>query len=255
MVSALGKTDDFAIRHEEEVNSGKVRSVYWLSQEDSDRLIAERDHNVAEGSRLGVMIISDRISAFDCNWRGEGGLDGVAGKGASLNAISKHWFNVFDRNGLARNHVLESPHPLVWIVQRADPIMVEAIARQHITGSMWRGYDRGEREICGIALPDGLEKDQRLDKLLITPSTKGIMTGIPGVPEKDDVNITRRQIVDNYEAFGFRSPGDVAQYERLLRKGFSLIDKRLRSIGQIFVDTKFEFGYAPNADGGKFSLY
>jgi len=133
-------------------------------------------------------VISDRISAFECNWKGDG-LEGVPGKGAALNAISKHWFDSFDNAGLARNHVLDSPHPLAWIVQRASPVKAEAIARQYITGSMWRGYAEGEREICGISIPDGLEKDQRLDELLITPSTKDIIRGVPGVPEKDDVNI------------------------------------------------------------------
>jgi len=88
------------------------------------------------------MVISDRLSAFECMWRAEGGLDGVPGKGAALNAISGHWFQRFGEAGLARSHILETPHPLVWVVQRAKPIMIEAIARQYITGSMWRAYER-----------------------------------------------------------------------------------------------------------------
>ena len=68
--------------------------------------------------------------------------------------------------------------------------MIEAIARQYITGSMWRDYSKGGRDICGITIPDGLEKDTKLPELIITPSTKGILTGLPGVPEQDDVNVS-----------------------------------------------------------------
>ena len=81
------------------------------------------------------------------------------------------------KRGLARSHILEVPHPLVWIVQRARPVLVEAIARRFITGSMWRAYERGERLFCGIELPDGLHRDQRLREILLTPSTKGVMRG------------------------------------------------------------------------------
>lgn len=149
------------------------------------------------------MVISDRISAFDCIWTGEGAMRGVPGKGAALNAISNHWFKLFKEQGLADSHILDIPHPLVWIVQKARPVMIEAIARQYITGSMWRSYQKGEREFCGIEIPDGLQKDQKLPELLITPSSKGILKGIPGVPEADDVNVTRKNIEDSFPAFGF----------------------------------------------------
>ena len=95
------------------------------------------------------MVISDRISAFECIWHGEGGMNGVPGKGAALNAISNHWFKLFRENGLADSHILDIPHPFVWIVQKAKPVMIEAICRQYITGSMWRAYAKGEREFCG----------------------------------------------------------------------------------------------------------
>ena len=84
---------------------------------------------------------------------------------------------------------------------------------------MWRAYEQGERHFCGIELPDGLTRDQRLEQLLITPSTKGVMEGIPGVPAVDDVNITRADIDNNYAAFNFLSPADVDRYEVLLREG------------------------------------
>lgn len=251
----LAVNNDLPIRTEQAVHSGKVRSVYWLTAEDSRRLIEEKGYDVAIDSELAVMVISDRISAFECIWHGEGGMNGVPGKGAALNAISNHWFKLFREQGLADSHILDIPHPLVWIVQKAKPVMIEAIARQYITGSMWRSYAKGEREFCGIAIADDLEKDQKLPELLITPSTKGILTGIPGVPEVDDVNITRNDISNNSEAFNFRSLEDIDNYEKLLSEGFDVISDALEKLDQIFVDTKFEFGYVTDKNGKEKLIY
>lgn len=251
----LAVNNDLPIRTDLPVHSGKVRSVYWLTDADSRRLIEEKGYDVAADASLAVMVISDRISAFECIWKGEGGMDGVPGKGASLNAISNHWFKLFREKGLADSHILDIPHPLVWIVQKANPVMIEAIARQYITGSMWRSYDKGEREFCGIKIADGLQKDQKLPELLITPSTKGILTGIPGVPEVDDVNITREDINNNLEAFNFKSAADVANYEKLLSEGFDVISDELEKLDQIFVDTKFEFGYVTDKSGTEKLIY
>jgi len=251
----LEVNNDLPIRTDEPVHSGKVRSVYWLTKEDSARLIEERNYPVAKDVPLAIMVISDRISAFECIWKGEGGMRGVPGKGASLNAISNHWFRLFREKGLADSHILEIPHPLVWIVQKARPVMIEAIARQYITGSMWRAYAKGERNFCGISIADGLRKDQKLPELLITPSTKGILKGIPGVPEQDDVNVTRKDILNNFEAFRFRNKADIDVYEKLLSEGFSLISKSLAALDQVFVDTKFEFGYVTDKDGNEKLIY
>ena len=251
----LAVNNDLPIRTDKPVHSGKVRSVYWLSDADSRRLIEEKGYPVAPDTPLAVMVISDRISAFDAIWRGEGGMRGVPGKGAALNAVSNHWFKLFKDNGLADSHILDIPHPLVWIVQKARPVMIEAIARQYITGSMWRAYEKGEREFCGIKIPDGLQKDQKLPELLITPSTKGILQGIPGVPEADDVNVTRQNIVDNYAAFNFKRRQDIDLYEKLLKEGFELISSELEKLDQVFVDTKFEFGYVSDANGEEKLIY
>lgn len=253
--SVLAVNNDLPIRTDRPVHSGKVRSVYWLTEADSRRLIEEKGYNVAPDAPLAIMVISDRISAFDCIWHGEGGLNGVPGKGAALNAISNHWFGLFHEKGLADSHIVDIPHPFVWIVQKARPVMIEAICRQYITGSMWRAYTKGEREFCGITLPEGLQKDQKLPELLMTPSTKGILRGIPGVPEADDVNITRANISDNFEAFGFRSADDIAQYEKLLKEGFGVISDALAELDQVFVDTKFEFGYVTDAAGNEKLIY
>ena len=251
----LSVNNDLPIRTNLPVHSGKVRSVYWLTDEDSRRLIAENNYDVAPDSPLAIMVISDRISAFECIWKGEGNMQGVPGKGAALNAISNHWFKLFRENGLADSHILDIPHPLVWIVQKAKPVMIEAICRQYITGSMWRSYVKGERNFCGIELPDGLEKDQKLPELLITPSTKGILTGIPGVPEVDDVNISRSDIENNHAAFKFNSLEDINVYEKLLEQGFDVISDELAKLDQVFVDTKFEFGYVKDASGNEKLIY
>jgi phosphoribosylaminoimidazole-succinocarboxamide synthase len=237
------------------VHSGKVRSVYWLTQQDSKRLIEEKNYDVPANTSLAIMVISDRISAFDCIWSGENDMRGVPGKGAALNAISNHWFKLFKDKGLADSHILDIPHPFVWIVQKAQPVMIEAICRQYITGSMWRAYAKGERNFCGIKLSEDLEKDSKLPVLLQTPSTKGILEGIPGVPAVDDVNITRKNIEDNFAAFNFKSIEDIDLYEKLLTQGFDVISERLANLQQIFVDTKFEFGYVKDKQGNDKLIY
>lgn len=251
----LAVNNDLPIRTDQPVHNGKVRSVYWLTAADSARLIKEKNYDVASDAPLAIMVISDRISAFDCIWHAENNLQGVPGKGAALNAISSHWFKLFKQQGLADSHILDIPHPLVWIVQKAKPIMIEAIARQYITGSMWRAYSQGEREFCGIKINDGLKKDQKLAELLVTPSTKGILKDIPGVPAVDDVNITRKNIEDNFLSFNFTHVEHIAQYEKLLREGFNVISEALADVKQIFVDTKFEFGYVTDKAGNEKIIY
>ena len=251
----LAVNDDLPLRTDGPVHSGKVRSVYWLTEADSARLIEERQYAVAPDSQLAVMVISDRISAFDCIWHGEGGLAGVPGKGAALNAISHFWFSQFQHAGLARSHILEVPHPLVWIVQRARPVMVEAIARRFITGSMWRAYERGARDFCGIQLPDNLHANQKLRDTLVTPSTKGVMRGLDGVPEADDTNVSRAQLTQHWRAFGFRSPDHIGLYEKLLKQGAELIASHLAPLELMLVDTKFEFGYALDSAGHEQLIY
>ena len=108
----LAVNNDLPIRTDQPIHSGKVRSVYWLTKADSQRLIKEKNYDVSPDAPLAVMVISDRISAFECIWQGEGGMHGIPGKGAALNAISNHWFKLFKENGLADSHILDIPHPL-----------------------------------------------------------------------------------------------------------------------------------------------
>ncbi|MCF2948955.1 phosphoribosylaminoimidazolesuccinocarboxamide synthase [Paraglaciecola aquimarina] len=253
--SILSVNNDLPIRTDLPVHSGKVRSVYWLTESDSRRLIEQKAYPVPADTPLAIMVISDRISAFDCIWHGEQNMQGVPGKGAALNAISNHWFGLFKQKGLADSHILDIPHPFIWIVQKAKPVMIEAICRQYITGSMWRAYEKGERDFCGIKLEEGLSQDSKLSELLMTPSTKGILKGIPNVPEADDVNITRENITDNFAAFNFENIEDVTLYEKLLKEGFAVISEALAEQEQIFVDTKFEFGYVKDLNGDNKLIY
>ncbi|MBW6462163.1 MAG: phosphoribosylaminoimidazolesuccinocarboxamide synthase [DPANN group archaeon] len=253
--SVLVNTNGLPINHIGDVHDGKVRSVYWLSPEDSYTLIKQQGYDAYLDTQLGVMVISDKLSAFDVNWRFEGGVDGVVGKGATLNAISGYWFDEFDKVNLAGNHIVDKPHPMVWVVQKAEPIYVEGICRQYLTGSMWRAYEKGDRTFCGIELPEGLKKNQKLEQHMITSSTKGILTGIPGISEEEDTNISRAQIINNYRAFGFRAEEDIDVYERLLTDGFEIISDNLKNSYQILVDTKFELGYVRDLNGNWHIVY
>ncbi|MEM1403966.1 MAG: phosphoribosylaminoimidazolesuccinocarboxamide synthase [Pseudomonadota bacterium] len=246
--SVLTVTDDLPIAVARPVHSGKVRSVYFLSAQDSRRLIEERAYHVPEHSPLALMVISDRLSAYDCAWRSET-LAGVPGKGVALNAIAAHWFTLLrDTVGLG-NHLLEMPHPMVWVVRQARPVMVEAIARRYITGSLWRAYEKGDRHFAGVALPDGLARYGELPDVLFTPSTKGVMTGLAGVPAFDDAPVDPTRIAQHFEAFGLGDASDLAQLESALRDGFKAIGQALETTGRLLVDTKFEFGFAPTAQG------
>ncbi len=232
-----------------EFYEGKVRSVYWLTPKQSRKLIMERVYQVPENTQLGVLIISDRISAFDAIWEAEGGLKGVPGKGAALNAISKFFFDMILNELGIRNHLLEAPHPLVWIVQKAQPqVMVEGIVRKYITGSMWRAYAKGDREFCGVTLPDGLTQHQMLNELLFTPTAKGSLN-IPGLPTDEDANLTMDQIAEHYSELGFANLNDLNSFVTIINNAFNLISKYLARRKMKLVDTKFEGGYVKNAKG------
>lgn len=244
----LARTDDFPIRAQA-IHQGKVRALYRLTEEDSARLIQERGYDVPLHQPLGVMITSDRISAFDCNWQGEMGLMGVPQKGAALNAIAYAFFHRLQSAGIAGHHILEAPHPLVWIVRIAEPLRFEGILRRYITGSLWRAYSQGTRDIYGFQLPDGLEQNQKLPSLLFTPSTKGTLFGLADIPETEDAPIRPTDIQRHYQAFGLPSPDVLPQVQALLEKTFLSLEDAYKDVRQILIDTKFELGYVPSKAG------
>ncbi|MEO1078096.1 MAG: phosphoribosylaminoimidazolesuccinocarboxamide synthase [Pseudomonadota bacterium] len=246
----LTVSDDLPVPVSRPVHSGKVRSVYFLQPEDSRRLIEERGYAVAPHSDLALMVISDRLSAFDCLWRSRN-LEGVPGKGAALNAIAAHWFRGFESAGIAAHHLLEVPHPLLWIVRQARPVRMEAIARLYLTGSLWRAYEAGARQVGGVNLPEGLAQYDVLPRLLFTPSTKGVMRGIEGVPESDDAPLDPAILRSQPKAFGLRAQSDVDACMAMLEDGFVFIEQALALREQLLVDTKFEFGMAPAIAGGE----
>ena len=193
-----------------EIYKGKVRNV----------------ENI--GYRLLLMEATNRISAFDRH------LCDIPSKGIILNNISKYWFN--KTKDIIDNHYLFSKGEYM-IVKKTKPIKLEIIVRAYMTGStstsIWTHYNKGERELYGIKFRDGYKKNEKLDNIIITPTTKGTT----------DRPITREEIIDSYIT---ESEYDYIHDRamELFKYGQKLAEKR----GLILVDTKYEFGYLPNND-------
>ena len=193
--------------------SGKVRDWYPLPQ--NQRLL----------------ITTDRLSAFDRV------LAAVPYKGQVLNQLSAWWFD--HTADIVDNHVSSHPDPNALVAQEVEPFSVEVIVRGYITGvtstALWYRYSLGEREIYGYHFPDGLRKNQALPDPIITPTTKGGPTG-------HDERLTCAEVVDQ----GYL---DAATWNTVQSAALALF-KRGQEIAQkaglILVDTKYEFGRAPD---------
>lgn len=185
---------------------GKVRDVYTISGD------------------LLAMVVTDRISAFDVVLP-----KGIPYKGQVLNQIASKFLDA--TSDICPNWKIASPDPMVTVGRRCEPFAVEMIVRAYLTGSSWRDYRGGAREICGVALPDGMREHQRFDVPIITPSTKAEIGA-------HDENISAADIVAN----GLVSEADYALLEeysmRLFERGQQMAAER----GLILVDTKYEFG-------------
>ncbi len=170
-----------------------------------------------------VMITSDRLSAFDVV------LTSIPCKGAILNAIALDAFK--QTEDICKNHLIDSPHPNIIRVKKADALPSESIVRRHVTGSLWRDYLEGKHTVYEVDLPADLKKDQRLDELIITPSTKA-EKGLHDEP------ISRRAILEQglVDEALLDQAFDVAL--KLFRRGEELAAKN----GLILVDTKYEMG-------------
>jgi len=177
------------------------------------------------GTDKRMLVTSDRISAFDCI------LGTIPFKGQVLNQIAAFWFE--QTKQFAPNHVLDIPDPNVMVVQECEQLPLEFIVRGYITGvtktSAWYNYEQGVRDFCGNLLPEGLVKDQKFDKPILTPTTKH---------EKHDRPISRDGAIKEGLI-------DARTYDAAAEICFALFDfgvKHAAKQGLILVDTKYEIG-------------
>lgn len=203
-MKALTRTD-FNFQGQTSVYHGKVRDVYDINND------------------LMVMVATDRISAFDVILP-----KGIPFKGQVLNQIAAKFLDA--TSDICPNWKLATPDPMVTVGLKCEGFRVEMIIRSILTGSAWRDYKKGCREICGVKLPDGMKENQRFPEPIITPTTKA--------DEGHDLNISKEEIIKQ----GIVSAEDYAVMEdytrKLFKRGQEIADKQ----GLILVDTKYEFG-------------
>ncbi len=203
-MKALTRTD-FNFQGQTSVYHGKVRDVYDINND------------------LMVMVATDRISAFDVILP-----KGIPFKGQVLNQIAAKFLDA--TSDICPNWKLATPDPMVTEGLKCEGFRVEMIIRSILTGSAWRDYQKGCREICGVKLPDGMRENQRFPEPIITPTTKA--------DEGHDMNISKDEIIKQ----GIVSAEDYAVMEdytrKLFKRGQEIADKQ----GLILVDTKYEFG-------------
>lgn len=184
-----------------------------------------RDNYILNGKR--IIITTDRISAFDRV------LCTIPFKGQVLNQISDFWFE--KTKNIVKNHVIDVPDPNVMVVKECKPYPVEMVVRGYITGvtttSAWYNYEKGVRNFCGNILPDGLKKNQKFEKPIITPSTKAVH----GLHDESisGEEIVKRRLVDE-KIYREMEKATLALYNF----GSNFVAKQ----NLILVDTKYEFG-------------
>ena len=204
MKTALTATN-FQFPKQKNLYVGKVRDVYNID----DQLL--------------VMIVSDRISAFDVVLP-----KGIPYKGQVLNQIAAKFLDA--TADIVPNWKIATPDPMVTVGHYAEPFKVEMVIRGYLTGHAWREYKSGKREICGVPMPGGMKEHQKFPKPIITPTTKAT--------EGHDLDISREEIMST----GLVSKSDYEKLEdytyRLFERGTEMAAK----MGLILVDTKYEFG-------------
>ncbi|MCK5821790.1 MAG: phosphoribosylaminoimidazolesuccinocarboxamide synthase [Bacteroidales bacterium] len=184
---------------------GKVRDVYNIDNE------------------YLVMVVSDRISAFDVVLP-----EGIPFKGQVLNQIAAKFLDA--TADIVKNWKIDTPDPMVTIGHYVEPYQVEMVIRGYLTGHAWREYRSGKRSICGIPLPEGMIEHQKFDKPILTPTTKA--------HEGHDEDISREEII----AQGLVSEEEYIKLEDYTRKLFQRGTEIADNMGLILVDTKYEFG-------------
>ena len=185
-----------------------------------------RDNYTTKDGRRYI-VVTDRISAFDRV------LGTLPLKGQILNQLAGYWFD--ETKSIAPNHVIVVPDPNVLVARECEPLPVEMVVRSYLTGvtstSIWTHYQNGARVFCGHQLPDGLKKNQRLPKAILTPSTKAPKGG-------HDVSASREEIL----AMGHIDPRDFDRAAEIAMTLFAFGQKRCAERGLILVDTKYELG-------------
>ena len=213
MVKAIVQTD-YKFPKQKSVYKGKVRDVYDIDDE------------------YLVMVVSDRISAFDVVLP-----KGIPYKGQVLNQIASKFLDA--TADIVPNWKMATPDPMVTVGYKCDPFPVEMIVRGYLTGSSWRLYKNGGREICGVPLPEGMREHEAFPEPLLTPTTKAEQGA-------HDENISRDEILRQ----GLVSEEDYVQLEKFSLELFRRGSEIAREKGLILVDTKYEFG----KKGGKIYL-
>ena len=171
-----------------------------------------------------VMVVSDRISAFDVVLP-----KGIPYKGQVLNQIASKFLDA--TADICPNWKIASPDPMVTVGYKCETFPVEMIVRAYLTGSSWRDYKAGARSICGIPLPEGMKEHQRFEKPIVTPTTKAEIGA-------HDQNISKEEII----AQGLVSREDYEKLEEYALKLFQRGTEMAAERGLILVDTKYEFG-------------
>ena len=203
-MKALTNTD-FHFEGQKSVYHGKVRDVYNINDD------------------LLVMVATDRISAFDVVLP-----KGIPYKGQVLNQLAAKFLDT--TTDICPNWKLATPDPMVTVGLRCEGFRVEMIVRAILTGSAWREYKKGCRELCGVKLPEGMKENERFPEPIITPTTKA--------DEGHDMNISREEII----AQGLVSKADYEVMESYAKKIFARGQQIAQKQGLILVDTKYEFG-------------
>lgn len=204
MEQAVSKTN-FQFPNQRGVYNGKVRDVYNINNE------------------YLVMVVSDRISAFDVVLP-----KGIPYKGQVLNQIAGKFLQA--TKDIVPNWMIASPDPMVMVGHRAEPFKVEMVIRGYLTGHAWREYKAGKRTICGCPMPEGMKEHQKFPEPLITPTTKA--------DEGHDLDISREEIINT----GLVSNEDYVMLEKYTRDLFQRGTEIAAEKGLILVDTKYEFG-------------
>ena len=204
MATTLVKTD-FKFPGQTGEYHGKVRDVYTIDDD------------------LMVMVATDRISAFDVILP-----EGIPYKGQVLNQIAAYFLDASSE--IVPNWKMAVPDPMATVGLKAEGVPVEMIIRGYLTGSAWREYKNGARELCGVKLPEGMRENEKFPEPIITPTTKAA--------EGHDENISREEIIRQ----GLVSEEHYKTMEEYTRKLFALGTKMAAEKGLILVDTKYEFG-------------